>query len=287
MKKFLIVLMLAGFLGGVLCGSAYGGITDLYAMGLNNQNIYQIDPSTGVVTVVSTVALYPSIGIASDGQYLYYWNCDAVTKRGIARWNPITDTHVPINTTDLSEENACFGPCGTIWLLDRSNSYDPPVGFLHDDTRNLYTINKTDGTRTLYATLPNGGVGGLAVGDIAWGPDGKLYISTHNSFWPGYGSVENFVWDPVTNEFTAKGGVYHAGLAWIGDKFYGSRTPTGGDTGLIFELNPVDFSEIVQVATMPVGVTIGDLATGVVPEPATVLLLGFGGLVLCRRRNRR
>ncbi|MHC4843529.1 MAG: PEP-CTERM sorting domain-containing protein [Planctomycetota bacterium] len=259
---------------------------DLYAMCAQNNNIYKINTKTGKVKTVSTKAQFPSIGIASDGRYLYYWNADTVTQRGIAKWDFLTDTHVMIDSVDISEENAGSDPGGTLWLLDRTNSYDPTLkdgkgGFLGDDTGHLYEFDISTQTRTIYATLPD--VGGYAAGDIAWGPDKKLYISTHNTFW-GYDSVDNYVWDPSSGKIQEMGGVYHAGLTWIGDKLYGSRTLRYSPTSAIFELNPADFSEIRQVAIMPNGVYIGDLAPGVIPEPATISLLSFGALLLLRRK---
>jgi hypothetical protein len=266
--------------------SVQADITDLYAMCAQSQNIYKINPATGDVEMVSSGASFPSVGIASDGRYLYYWNADTITQRGIARWDFLTDTHFLIDSVDISEENACTDSGGTLWLLDRTNSYDPTLnggkgGFLGDDTRHLYQFDMITKTRTTYATLPD--VGGFATGDIAWGPDKKLYISTHNTLW-GYDDLDNYVWDPATGQINEMGGVYHAGLAWTGDKLYGSRTLGHNLTGAIFELDPRDFSEIRQVAVMPDGVCIGDLAEGVVPEPATVSFLSLGALLLLRRK---
>jgi hypothetical protein len=260
---------------------------DLYAVSLQTHNIYQINSSTGSIT--SFPSLFPSNAIASDDRYLYYWNADKVTQRGIVKWDPWTNTSTLINTTEVSEENACARSDGTLWVLDRTNSYDPTLnngagGFLGDDTRYLYQVDKNTGARTVYATLPD--VGGYAAGDIAWGPDSKLYISTHNTFW-GYDTVDNYIWNPATGNISKMGGVLHAGLAWIGDNLYGSRTLDDNLTGAIFQLNPADFSEIRQIAVMPAGVSIGDLSSGVVPEPATICILGLGAAFLRRQVRSR
>jgi hypothetical protein len=278
------------------CCPVYAAVmTDLYIMsvGVGGTTIYNVNTVTGNLTTVSTTAMFASIAIASDSRYLYYWNSDNITQRGIARWDPLTDTHILINSTDLSEENACSSSDGRLWVLDRTNSYDPQLnggspGFLHDNTGQLYEIDKTTGARTVRYTLPD--VGGYAVGDIDWGPDGMLYISTNNTFW-GYDDVSNYVWDPETGNITKKGGVYHAGLIWLGDKLYASRMLGDGITSGIFELNPNNFSEIRQVVTMPTGVSIGDLADElfasgpITPEPATLSLLVLGTLGLVRRRK--
>ncbi len=293
MKKLAVILTLVlviTLLSSVLCEPAHAVLledglpTDLYAVSIDNHNIYQINPLTGSVTTVSTTTMFPSIGAAFDGTFLYYWNADNVTQRGIGRWDPLTGTHTFIKTTavsnpDVSEENAATSNDGALWILDRTNSYDPTIpGFLGDNTGNLYRIDKNTGNRIFDSTLPD--VGGSAVGDIAWGPDDKLYISTNNTFW-GYDTVDNYIWDPSTSSLSKMGGDYHAGLVWLGDKLYGSKT-LSGNTGAVFELDPTDFSDILQVAMMPDGVTIGDLTT-TIPEPITIALLGLGGLALLRK----
>lgn len=291
MKKLAVILTLVlviTLFSGVLCEPAQaalenenGLLVGLYAVSIDNHNIYQINPSTGTVTTVSTTTLFPSIGAAFDGTSLYYWNAQG-SNRGIGRWNPLTDTHILLNGVDISEENADVSADGTLWLLDRT--FSKADGVLQgDNTGNLLNIDKITGVRTINSSLPFDGIGGFGVGDIAWGPDGKLYISTINAsyFWD---SSNNYIWDPATSTLTKMPGDYHAGLVWLGDKLYGSKTLSGTHTGALFELDPTDFSDILQVATMPTGVTIGDLSTAI-PEPTTIALLGLGGLALLRKRR--
>ena len=291
MKKLAVILILAlaiTIFSGMLCEPAQAFIENglpegLYAVTIDNHNIYQIDPFTGSVTTVSTTSLFPSIGAAFDGRFLYYWNTQG-NNRGIGRWNPLTDTHTLLNGFDISEENGDVSADGTLWLLDRTFSKVDGALDMGDNTGNLLNIDKTTGVRTINSSLPFDGIAGFAAGDIAWGPDGKLYISTINAsyFWD---SSNNYIWDPTTTTLTKMSGDYHAGLVWLGDKLYGSKTLPGVHTGALFEVDPTTFSDIGQVAIMPAGVTIGDLSTAI-PEPATITLLGLGALSLLRRRRR-
>ena len=122
--------------------------------------------------------------------------------------------------------------------------------------------------------------------DIAWGPDGKLYISTNNDD-VGHDTVNNYIWDSVAKSLSERDGEYYSGLAWVGSQLYGSRALAGTSTGKIFELTVTgtSFVEGTLVATMPNGVTIGDLSTAV-PEPGTLCILGVGGIIFLWKRRK-
>ena len=289
MKKLSIIVSVMVVV--LIANISRASVIPLYAMVVNNNRIYHIDVSTGSVTLVSVTANYPTISIAFDGKNLFYWNSDNVTQRGISKWNPLTNTHISISTTNIAEQNADVDKNGNLWILDTTRSRDPlaPGGFLalaDDPGGQLWTINKTTGARTLQATLPVGGamgIKGYAVGDISWGPDDKLYISTNNVFY-GYDSVNNYIWDPTSSTLTKEAGVYHAGLAWVDGRLYGSNTGPAS-TGQIYELDPATFLRIGgPITTMPAGVTIGDLTTAV-PEPVTICLLGIGSIILLQKRR--
>ncbi len=273
--KLFIVLILAT----MTAGSALAANENIYAVSTNNASIYEINITTGVVTTVASGS-FTSVGLTYDGSNAYYWNAES-NHRGMVKWNPLTNIHTLIDTTEISEENATVDALGNLWILDRTNSFVDGA-FIGDDTRFLYQIDKNTGARTISYTLPD--VGGYAAGDIAWGPGGKLYISTNNTFWT-YDTVSNYVWDPTDpTNIAKKGGVYHAGLVWVDGKLYGSKT-VSGTTGAVYELDPTDFSEIALVATMPTGITIGDLSNAV-PEPATIFLLGLASVALLKRHRK-
>ena len=293
-----LVCMLAVF----ICPAAKADFVDrdqgqiVYAMSIDNTSVYTIDVVSGVVTTVSTSALHNSIAIAADQNYLYYWKASG---REVSKYDLVTGTHSLVNTVDLSEENATIDNNGDLWVLDRTNSYDPlapPAYFLGttaDNTGKLYDIDlsvaQNADPRSLDSTIPMSvmsGTTGFAVGDIAWGPDGKLYISTNNTFW-SYDDASNYVWDPVSGTLEKKGGVYHAGLVWVGDKLYGSETLAGTSIGALFELNPDTFETVTKVAQMPSGVTIGDLAISKIPEPATISILAIGCAFLRKTIRKR
>jgi len=276
-KKVKLLMVLS--LGIMITSSAFAGSDSILAVSTDNANIYEINVTTGAVAVATTGS-FASIGLACDGTNAYYWNVENPSHRGLARWNPTTNTHTMISALDISEENACVDSLGNLWVLDRTNSFVDGA-FIGDDTAKLYQIDKVTGARTATYTLPD--VGGYAVGDIACAPNGKLYISTNNDFW-NYEDNFNYVWDPTNpTNIEKKDGEYHAGLVWVDGKLYGSKTVNG--TGVVCELNPSDFSIISQVATMPAGVTVGDLSNSV-PEPTTICLLGLSAIALLKRRKK-
>jgi len=278
--KLFMVLILAI----MTAGSAFAANENIYAVSTDNDNIYEINITTGAITIATT-SQFESVSLAYDGTNAYYWNTIDTSCRGLAKWNPITNTHTLIDPLNISEKNAAVDSSGNLWILDTTNSVVDGA-YLGDDTRQLYQIDKNTGARTVSYILPD--VGGYATGDIAWGPGGKLYISTNNALNPGYAydTYFNYIWDPTDpTNIVKKGGEYHAGLVWVGSKLYGSRTLDGTNIGAVFELDPTDFSEIAQVATMPTGVTIGDLSNAV-PEPATIFLLGLSSIALLKKHRK-
>ena len=282
LTKLSVSIVFLTFLGTF----AQAVVQDLYAVSADNSNIYKITIATGTVTTIGTIGYGSSISLACDGSDLYYWNFDNPSHRGLSKWNPSGGTNTVIDSSSISEENACVDSSGNLWILDRSDSLVDGA-FLADNTRQLLTVNKTTGARTAVYTLPD--VSGdsrydFAAGDIAWGSNGKLYISTFNTDY-GYDTVDNYIWDPLTPASITKiGGDYYAGLAWANGKLYGSKL-INTNTSAIFELDPSDFSVISQITTMPTGVTLGDLSTGTVPEPATIVMLSIGGIAMLRRRR--
>ncbi len=278
--KLFMVLILAI----MTAGSALAANESIYAVSTDNANIYEINITTGVVTVATT-SQFESVSLAYDGSNAYYWNAEGPSYRGMVKWNPLTNIHTSVNSFDISEKNACVDSSGNLWVLDRTNSTVDGAA-LHDATNYLYQIDKITGARTVSYTLPD--VGGYAAGDIAWGPAGKLYISTNNAsgMWQ-YDTNYNYLWDPTDpTNIVKKGGIYHAGLVWVDGKLYGSRTLDGTNIGAVFELDSTDFSEIVEVANMSsYGVTIGDLSNAV-PEPATIFLLGLSSIALLKKHRK-
>ncbi len=265
LAKTTVVALVMCLVSGYTCVEA-ALLDNMYAMGTSNTNVYQIDPVAGTATVVSSTALFPSTGIAFDGMNLYYWQFPGA---GFAKWNPVSDTHTLINSSDSMEHNAGMDIGGDLIVVDV-------------DTDDLYSVDKGTAARTKIDDI-SGDTLKFLFGDISYGPDGKLYITTENIA-AGYDTKNNYVWDPGTGVLTKFDGLKYNGLAWYRGKLYGARTVE--DTGTVFELDPTDFSEVSQVAAATQGVPLNDLGA-LVPEPATLaflLVTGSLGLIIRRRR---
>ena len=246
-------------------------LDSFYGMSISNTNVYQIDPSSGTVTTVSTTALFASSGIAFDGYDLYYWEYPgAGGVQGFAKWDPNSDTHTLINADDSLEHNAasCVSN-GELLVVDV-------------DTDDLYSVNKATAARTKIDDISDNTLQ-FNFGDISCGPEGNLYISTGNVDL-GYDTYNDYIWDPGTGVLTKYDGMKYNGLAWYKGKLYGSRNVNG--TGGVFEINPATFGEVSQVASAPQGVPFNDLGA-FIPEPVTLVMLILGGCLALIRPNRQ
>ena len=155
----------------------------------------------------------------------------------------------------------CFAAGGDLVLIE-------------SDTGDLYSVNKVSGARTKIDDISDNTLQ-FAFGDISYGFDGKLYITTGNID-SGYDTKNNYVWDPSTGNLNKFDGAKYSGLAWFEGKLYGSRNING--TGAVFEIDPTDFSEVSQIATAPAGVSLNDLGASI-PEPTTLVVLVLASIV--------
>ena len=165
---YLLVLVLF-----MLAKSVTADVRDnVYSFGLATQNIYQVNYPNGTVT--SLFANYPSAGGAataaagqrpSDGVIFYIANYGNANQP-VFTWNPATPATAPvqIGTTGAAVPylpRAAFSASGVLYAMDTNST-------------NLYTINQSTGAATSIGAIT--GVPTNLGGDIAFGPDGVLYL---------------------------------------------------------------------------------------------------------------
>jgi hypothetical protein len=143
-----------------------GGLGNVY--GYNTGRIILVDTTTGAGTTVRTISpgLLGAAGLAqrpSDG--MIFFMDGAIGNDGVYRWDPYNPSSSPVflGTTGVGI------PYMPRWAFSTNN-----VLYAIDQfSGNLYTINQTTGAATPGPALTGGPSGG---GDIAFAPDGKLYL---------------------------------------------------------------------------------------------------------------
>jgi hypothetical protein len=212
-------------------GKAYGQI---YAVSVNTKRIYEIDPD--VPTYDDQAGFNPnmfnSAGDAFDGRYHYsehYPNGDSIAKVDLTG----VDLTVVYDRTyphpDGSNNCLAVDGDGTLWEIDRSTLMLYPLVF---DDGGPPTVSRGGGVEI---GLPDS----TQFGDIAWGPNGLLYIATNNA------GQANFVWDPITGTLVTIGDTeeQYTGIAWYNGKLYGSKSAPN-QAGELYEVDPTNMSAL-------------------------------------------
>src|SRR5947209_3377356 len=165
---------------------ASAGTNDqIYAIGAGTHNIYTVNTTTGAVTTIFTnYNAATSAALAqrpSDGILFFTLNA---TNGGVFTWNPATPATAPVQIGSVGNAigalpRLAFSSSGVLYAMDSA-------------TQNLYTINQATGVATVVATFTGltTGVGG----DIAFAPDGTLYIGAGRNIYRasvGGGAVTN------------------------------------------------------------------------------------------------
>lgn len=171
MRRLLLSLIV---LIGLGAGRADAGPNDIYAIGFATNNIYQVNPVTGTVTLVYagypiTPAAQNSAALAqrrSDGMLFYI--AGTAGNGAVYRWNPATPATAPVllgrtGTGTPYMPRLVFGSNDVLYAADNAGTQ-------------LYSINTTTGAATaIGASLGSTPTGG---GDMALNPaDGRLYLT--------------------------------------------------------------------------------------------------------------
>ncbi len=202
----------------LLSASASG---QFFAPGFDS-TLYGITPdvaqASAVADALGALAASPG-GSAFDGQFLYVENFNDPSQ--LLQIDPASGNSTVLNRAYQSglpaTDNLAADANGVLWEIEAGVLYSLSI----DASGN---VNRNAGV-----PLSAGGASPLSVGDLAWGPDGLLYISSMQG---------NFTWDPASGVTTLLSGPdFFIGLAWFEDKLYGSI----GD-GFVRGLLPLDAS---------------------------------------------
>jgi uncharacterized repeat protein (TIGR01451 family) len=182
---------------------AFAGVQDqVYTIGAGTRNIYLVNANGSVTSQRANYAAVVSAAMAqrpSDG--LIFFTTD-VTNGAVFTWNPATPATAPVQIGTVGSgigamPRLAFSAAGVLYGMDAA-------------TQNLYTLNQTNGTATVAATLSGVPVG--AGGDIVFAPDGTLYMGGGKNLYRvpvGGGAVTNL--GVVAG---ISGGVNFSGLAF-------------------------------------------------------------------------
>jgi len=160
--------------------------------------------------------------------------------------------------------------------------------------RQFYKLTQND-QGSGWTVAARGQLGYNAVGDLAFGPDGRLYAALIKGNSTQLGVVD---YDPAGSQFgkatlvgaPLAGFNYVFGLGYVGDTLYGTACNDNFDSSKLVTIDPTTgATTVVADFGQPVWGMAVTGGTAPIPEPATVALLGAGlvALGLCRRRDAR
>lgn len=253
-----------------LVGTARGAT--IYAASYTTDSLYLIDTQAGSVDCIGAFgADFTEGGLALDSAGVLY---GSFTGADDQLYTIDTNTGVaglvgPFGLADVS--GIAFGPDDALFGIDSAS----------DD---LITINAATGTGMVFGDGSTGITGIGAVAGTAFGPNDTLYLvdSANQAL---YEFQDILSGDDTATLLCDLGLERTAGLTFALDG--GEMRLFVVDSGVGSELYSIDLDTYAVEAValseaLPVGV--GGLA-GVVPEPATLALLGVGALGLLNRRR--
>lgn len=168
---WVLICLLAVFLAA---GQAFAGVQDqIYTIGAGTHNIYTLNANGSVTTQFTNYSGTTSAALAqrpSDGIIYFTLN---VTNGAVFTWNPATPAIAPVQ---IGTTGAAVGAMPRLAFNTSNVLYG-----MDSTTQSLYIINQSTGAATVAATF-TGLTTGLG-GDIAFAPDGTLYIGAgHNIY---------------------------------------------------------------------------------------------------------
>ncbi len=179
-------------------------------------------------------AVVPNQALAQDPVtgYLYYFE-STTSGDDFAYWNPTTSSNTIVRhyapTPGFYAKRMDFSPDGTLYMMDNDNR--------------LYTLNKQTGDYSLPLVIsgfPDDFSG--ETGDMAFAPDGTLYVATGESLYTVNMNTLTASNPPLFQNMldlpAEKGLTVWTGLAYCDGQLYGSHAEQNTALSALFHINP-------------------------------------------------
>ncbi len=216
-----------------LSTTAVAASEDVVIYGSNGyvaREIVEINVTSNTFTSVGTVPV-SNRAIAQDPvtKYIYYFEW-LTTGNELGYWNPATGTNTIVRTYSPAPGfyavRMDFAPDGTLYMMD--------------DLDRLYTFNKQTGSYTLVGAITGMVSGGYSgTGDMAFAPDGTLYVNTYeNLYTVNIATRQASLIAANMIDIANRGVTIWSGLAYCNDTLYASHFEQNTALSAIFQIDP-------------------------------------------------
>ena len=227
---------------------SFASETTIYGLTTSTAQVYSINTGTGAATAIGTLAFGTSAAGRDPLNGNFYYTSTGTTMVDLGEWNPTTGgnsliaTGVPVTGNVL---RAAFRSGGAFFVTAGNGD--------------LLQFNVTTGVATAKGMITVSGVAlPTDTGDMAFAPDGTLYIATNGNLY----SI------PGATVAASLGASSSIPATIVGSLGTGDPQIAFGQNGILYAMDPTGQLNTVNLSTglaMPVGtstgITFGDLAS--------------------------
>ena len=227
---------------------SFASETTIYGLTTSTAQVYSINTGTGAATAIGTLAFGTSAAGRDPLNGNFYYTSTGTTMINLAEWNPTTGgnsiviSNVPVTGNVL---RAAFRSDGAFFVTAGNGD--------------LLQFNVTTGASTAKGTITvNGTDLQTDTGDMAFAPDGTLYIATN-------GMLYSIPASTVANSLGASSSIPATAVGSLG---IGDPQLAFGQNGVLYAMDPTGQLNTINLSTgqaSPIGtstgITFGDLAS--------------------------
>lgn len=192
----------------------------------DNGDLNEVDPDTGAVSFVKDLEFGSwAVTVDSETGIVYYLSTNG---DNLGTYDPVTE-----NTSSFAVTGDSIGDTSRL-------AYNPADGFMYvgDQNLNLFTLT-AGGVATSLGTISGITTGG---GDIAFGPDGTMYLTGHD----GLLYTVDYSGIPTATLLGDPGLARPSGLAWRDGGLYISNMSDGDNDVQIYFINLEDVENPIE-----------------------------------------